>query len=671
MCGAQTAAAPSPAPAAPSLAAPTAQTPAATADEGAKTVLAQATAIAGRFLAQGDGVATPTGRVFEAFDTQREGAACRLKLVPTEVLPTPSMADRALRELKQLGKVASPKIVKVLDQGRTSDGQVYVATDAVSGQTLDELVKKAGPLPLDRAVAITLQIGEALTEAQKVGVIHRDVCPRNVVVGEGDQVQVSDFGLGEPVTDKVFGAPAYLSPEQVEGKPVDQRSNIYSLGCVLHFLTTGRPPFAGDAQALLLHHRESAPQAPGVSPEIDRVILKALEKQSGRRHLTLRQMLTDLENAQRNTHSASPAAEARPQAVVVEPTRPRPEAPSTVMGLQTRGSSPQIVAARPAPATPPANEAVTVQAPAPAPQVVAMAQTTAPPVATPVAAEPAPARVPASASPEVQAAVAKAQAQVAARQAQQPKPAAGKAGFRETAWFKAGEIEEEMAKRQAEAGDDPLKAGTTGEHAVVAGQVDASKVDVSAEDRARLSLKTGATQAMPVIKADPGAVPGEQMDEREMLAEIDSSKKWLLIAGIAAGVAVLGIVLYLLLGRSPSAEGPPAEAPKAVATAPPAPAPSPPPSPSPSPPSAENPAAKMLEDADAALKKGDHAQAVELLTRAAAAGADAGKLGKSAGALDKALQKRALAAKKKKDRAGEAQARALAARLKPLLAKKK
>src|SRR5262249_17946922 len=133
----------------------------------------------GRFAQTGPGAPTPTGLVSEAEDTQ-SGARGMLKLVAPEGLPHSTMADRGLRELKQLGKVTSERILRVIDQGRTEDGRVYVATEPPPGATLEELIQREGPLDVARATAIVLQIGEALTEAQKVGVIHRDVAPRNV-----------------------------------------------------------------------------------------------------------------------------------------------------------------------------------------------------------------------------------------------------------------------------------------------------------------------------------------------------------------------------------------------------------------------------------------------------------------------------------------------------------
>jgi hypothetical protein len=252
-------------------------------------------------------------------------------------------------------------------------------------------------------------------------------------------------------------------------------------------------------------------------------------------------------------------------------------------------------------------------------------------------------------------------------------PAGKKGGFRETAWFKQGEIEEEMAKRQAQvSSEDPLGAsGTTGKHA----QVDPSAL--STEDRERLSLKTGSTQAMPIIKgANTGgvkALPGDRMDEAEMLAEIDSSKKWFLVAGVALGVVVLAVILYFTVFKSaPSAETPPPPKPAAVAAAPPsAPAPAapvaaPPVAPPPvAPPPAAAPTPKAsAQAAEADLRKDNLAGAVDNFQKAAEGG-DAKELKKLDAAITKALLGKVARAKKRKDKATEAEARALLARMHP------
>ncbi len=673
---------------------PVASPPSRSAPDAPTVMDGGATAIGGRFLILGGGgTTTPTGQIHEARDTSNGGQVVSLKMVKLEVLPNPTMADRALRELKQLAKVTSDRIVRVIDQGKGSDGAVYVATEVVSGPSLEDLVTREGPLPVERATAIVLQIGEALTEAQKVGVIHRDVAPRNVFVQGGDKVKVGEFGLAEAVNDKVFGAPAYLSPEQVEGKAVDQRSNIYSLGAIFYYALTGRPPFQGDAQSLLSQQLSATPQPPssqraGLPAEIDRIILKALEKSGGRRHLTLRQLLSEIEAAASQAkpagHTSAPkddVAGARTVMQFAPSVNPSPEnaakqADSTVMGVSSQK-----------PAASNVGEMRTMMAEAPRAAPVSAAQ----PVAQPTTVD----KKPINAPDKVQAAVAAAQANVAAQKAAAVAAAPpAKAGFRETAWFKAGEIQEEMEKAQAAAsnasGGDVLgKAGTTDQHkAVVDGEVDMSKVDVDAQDKARLSLKTGATQMMTAVSAPKEVVKGERMDEQEMLAEIDSSKKWFIIAGAIVGVVILAVVLYFVLGSKKAEEPKKAEAPQsqpeAVAAAPPAAkppsvsaavTPTPPPTPPPAakpptPPPSASPA-QLLSDAKAAAAKDNATLAVDLLTKAAAAGADAKEVKKAESIVGKAIAKKLATAKKKKDKEGETEAKNLAARLASLKAAKR
>ena len=147
-----------------------------------------------------------------------------------------------------------------------------------------------------------LQIGQALLEAQKAGIVHRDVAPKNVLVGPTGDVKVINFPLAKPINERAAGVAAYLSPEQIQGKPVDQRSNTYSLAAVFYHLLTGEPPFQGTPETVLELHLGSPPLAPSqrcpeaaLTPEVDRVVLKALDKSSSRRHLTLRLFLSEVE----------------------------------------------------------------------------------------------------------------------------------------------------------------------------------------------------------------------------------------------------------------------------------------------------------------------------------------------------------------------------------------
>ncbi|HVU53212.1 MAG TPA: serine/threonine-protein kinase, partial [Polyangia bacterium] len=240
-----------------------------------------------------------SGEVWVARDSQTHTDVA-YKLVTPEVLPTPAAFERAQRELKQLQRAQNPHLATIVDFGRSGDGRLFVATELVTGKTLGDLVRETGPLPVDRAKKIVAQIGEALLEGQKVGVVHHDLAAKNVVVGPNDDVKVINFVTPWPVTDTVFGVPEYLSPEQAEGKLVDQRSNTYSLGALFALMLTGQPPVSGaDAATILTQVREGTVTPPsqlrqGLTPEIDRVVMKAMEKNSSRRPLTMRQFLAEV-----------------------------------------------------------------------------------------------------------------------------------------------------------------------------------------------------------------------------------------------------------------------------------------------------------------------------------------------------------------------------------------
>ena len=241
-----------------------------------------------------------TGQVFRATDSQG-GAEVAYKIVSSDVLPNPAALARAEREYRQLMRVSSARIATVLDCGKAADDRLYVAMELCTGESLEKLLR-SGALPFDRAKGIVLQIGQALLEAQKAGIVHRDVAPKNVLVSPGGDVKVINFPLAKPINERAAGVAAYLSPEQIQGKPVDQRSNTYSLAAVFYHLLTGEPPFQGTPETVLELHLGSPPLAPSqrrpeaaLTPEVDRVVLKALDKSSSRRHLTLRLFLSEVE----------------------------------------------------------------------------------------------------------------------------------------------------------------------------------------------------------------------------------------------------------------------------------------------------------------------------------------------------------------------------------------
>jgi hypothetical protein len=243
-----------------------------------------------------------------------------------------------------------------------------------------------------------------------------------------------------------------------------------------------------------------------------------------------------------------------------------PQAATMMMEVPVVASQPPVQAAPPPQAAPPVQQ--------PAPQAAPPTPHKAPPQAATMMAEapvlPAPQQVkapPQAATVMAEAPRVSAAAANAAR-GNANNEAAKKKGFRETAWFKRGELEEEMARAQAAAGDNPLKSGTTGRHQ----PLDDAQIEMSQQDAARLSLKTGATQAMPVIKAPHGGLPGERMDEAEMLAEISSPRRTIFIVAAVVLALVIALVLFFAMrgGNTPKAEAPPPTKPAQVAASPPA-----------------------------------------------------------------------------------------------------
>ena len=241
-----------------------------------------------------------SGDVWQATDSQT-GNAVAYKVVAQQVLPTPVSVDRALRELRQLQRAGSSRIVKVLDFGKTPEGRVFVASELTEGEPLDQVVARTGPFPLERAKRVMAQVGEALLDAQKVGVVHRDLSAKNVLVSRDDDARLINFAVPRPLTETLFGVPEFMSPEQADGKLIDQRSNTYSLGALLYLMLTGQPPFTGATPQATLEAVLKADITPpsikrgeGLTTEVDRVVLKALERNSSRRPLTMRQFLSDV-----------------------------------------------------------------------------------------------------------------------------------------------------------------------------------------------------------------------------------------------------------------------------------------------------------------------------------------------------------------------------------------
>jgi serine/threonine-protein kinase len=234
---------------------------------------------------------------------------CAIKLIRPEQAGDPRNLVRFEREVQATATLTNWHTVEVYDYGHAADGTFYYVMEYLPGLTLEELVSRQGPLAPHRVVHLLRQMCIALREAHAIGLIHRDIKPGNIIVGErggmSDVAKLLDFGLvrvpeRDPVEQKLtqtgstVGTPAYMAPEQAAGdETLDGRTDIYSLGAVAYFLLTGRPPFvektAVRVLAAHLHERATPPSVfrPEVPSALEAVVLRCLEKKPERRFQTI------------------------------------------------------------------------------------------------------------------------------------------------------------------------------------------------------------------------------------------------------------------------------------------------------------------------------------------------------------------------------------------------
>ena len=224
------------------------------------------------------------------------------ELVALKVISSAFSADEAgmvarfRREAASARKVSSPNVIRIHDLGEARPGLLYLSMEYFQGRTLTEVVAQRGVVPIKDIHDILMQVCTGLEAAHEAGVIHRDLKPSNVLVGERGAVKLIDFGLattlvGESLTatGAILGTPHYMAPEQVRGKPVDARTDIYSLGALAYHLVTGRPPFSGDnAIAIGFAHLSETAESPQTlrrdCPEaLSNAIMTALAKAPGDR----------------------------------------------------------------------------------------------------------------------------------------------------------------------------------------------------------------------------------------------------------------------------------------------------------------------------------------------------------------------------------------------------
>jgi len=275
------------------------------------------------------------------------GRRVAIKILNDKYAPDDQFVERFRREAKNAAGLSHPNIVSIYDRGE-AEGTYYIAMEYLDGRSLKELVVARGPLPIPDAIAATRQVLAALRFAHRKGVVHRDIKPHNVMADADGRLKVTDFGIARAGVSQmteagsIIGTAQYLSPEQARGAPVDQRSDLYSMGIVLYEMLTGQVPFTGESPVeIAMKHLSDTPRPPSllrpdIPPDLDMVALRALAKSPEDRFQTAEEMDVELdrvaagvgvtaETADAATAVLSGTALASAPTAIVPPRRPPTE----------------------------------------------------------------------------------------------------------------------------------------------------------------------------------------------------------------------------------------------------------------------------------------------------------------------------------------------------------
>ncbi|HWJ45339.1 MAG TPA: Stk1 family PASTA domain-containing Ser/Thr kinase [Gaiellaceae bacterium] len=251
--------------------------------------------------------------------------------------------ERFRREAKNAASLSHPNIVSIYDRGE-AEGTYYIAMEYLDGRSLKELIVARGPAPVNVAIDYARQILAAIRFAHRHGIVHRDIKPHNVLVDTEGRLKVTDFGIARAGTSQmteagsIIGTAQYLSPEQAKGAPVDQTSDLYSVGVVLYELLTGVVPFSGDTPVeIAMKHLSSTPEAPSakrseIPRDLDMIVMRALAKDPADRYQSAEEMDADLARVARGA-AVSPATEEAATAII---SRPPPTAVTAITPPRTR-----------------------------------------------------------------------------------------------------------------------------------------------------------------------------------------------------------------------------------------------------------------------------------------------------------------------------------------------
>ena len=256
------------------------------------------------------------------------GRIVALKVLHDHLAKDRVFVQRFLREARDAARLQHPNIVKVYDCGEER-GRYYIAMEYLEGENLANMVKTRGALPLPQVISIAQQIASALDYAHREGIVHRDVKPSNIIISSDGRATLTDFSIAKATTDASLtatglfvGTPAYVSPEQAKGAPVDHRADVYSLAIVCYEMLAGRPPFQGDTIAVLHSHAYDTPPPmrslnPSLPKELEGVIRRGLAKDPLKRYGSAGELARALEMVGKSVSPEKPLARrAAPQPVV-------------------------------------------------------------------------------------------------------------------------------------------------------------------------------------------------------------------------------------------------------------------------------------------------------------------------------------------------------------------
>ena len=251
-----------------------------------------------------------SGAVYRARDP--DGRAVAIKVLHSELLPSPQHVQRFVREARALSMLRHPHVVAVERVGRVADGPPYLVMELLAGRSLEAALAERGRFAAEDVDRIMQPLCDALGAAHALGIVHRDLKPSNIFMASapdgGERVVLLDFGIAKLLDEEgitaareVVGTPSSIAPEQILGRRVDERTDVYGLGALCYQLLTGRPPFSGSMLLTLRHHLQARPQRAStyavIPAEIDRVLQRALAKAPEQRFGDARSFLAALRAA--------------------------------------------------------------------------------------------------------------------------------------------------------------------------------------------------------------------------------------------------------------------------------------------------------------------------------------------------------------------------------------